>query len=109
MRNAAADLGEVWIEKVKLQTSQQHDLATLLLRDDPLARLVRTIHELEATPGFPEGFMGELEELRRKLPPELREGDHFLALSDAGKRKQCLEDVRQLLLPRLLAIPEAEL
>lgn len=106
VRNAATDLGEVWIEKVKLQTSHQHDLAAILCRDDPLARLVRTIHELEAKPELLDEFLGELDDLKRKLPSELREGDQLFALSDAGKRKQCLEEVRQLLLPRLLAIPE---
>jgi exonuclease SbcD len=107
VRNAATDLGEVWIEKVKLQTSHQHDLATILGRDDPLARLVRTIHELEATPELLDRFLGELDDLKRKLPSVLREGEQLVALNDPGKRKQCLEEVRQLLLPRLLAIPEA--
>ena len=107
VRNAATDLGDVWIEKVKLLTSHQQDLAAILCRDDPLARLVCTIHELETRPELLDGFLGELDDLKRKLPFELREGDQLLALSDAGKRKQCLEEVRQLLLPRLLAIPEA--
>ncbi len=109
VRNVAAETGEVWIEKVKLETRQKHDLAALLCRDDPLARLVRAIHDLGATPEFPERLLGELDDLRRKLPAELRQGDGLRALDDADKRQQCLEDVRQLLLPRLLAIPEMEL
>lgn len=107
VRNAATDLGEVWVEKVKLQTSHQQDLTAILCRDDPLARLVRTIHELEAKPDLLDEYLGELADLKRKLPAELRDGDELVAVRDAERRKQCLEDVRQLLLPRLLAIPEA--
>ena len=109
VRNAAADLGEVWIEKVRLQTSQPRDLDALLCRDDPLARLVRTIHEFGAATELPGELLGELEDLRRKLPAELREGEGLRALGTADQRQRCLEDVRQLLLPRLLALPEMEL
>lgn len=108
VRSAATELGEVWIEKVRLRTSQPGDLAAMLCRDDPLARLVRTINDLEATPELLDGFLGELDELKRKLPAELRLGDQIFALNDAAKRQQCLEEVRQLLLPRLLSLAEAQ-
>ena len=107
VRNLATDLGEIWIEKVRLQTSHQHDLASLLCRDDPLARLVRTIDELQAHPEGLEEFLGDLDELRNRLPAELRVGDGLLALSDPEQRLQCLEEVRQLLLPRLVPLIEA--
>ena len=109
VRGAAAESGEAWIEKVKLQTSQQRDLQAVLCRDDPLAGLVRTIHELGAAGELPAELVGELEDLRRKLPKELCEGDALLALNTDEKRRSCLEDVRQMLLPRLLAMPEMEL
>lgn len=109
VRNTAAGLGEVWVEKVKLQTGQQRDLDQMLCRDDPLARLVRTIHELGTASGWPDEFAAELEDLRRKVPAELRDGDELLALSTPEKRRECLEDIRQILLPRLLAIPEMEI
>jgi hypothetical protein len=107
VRNLAADLGDVWIEKVKLRTSHQHDLEALLNRDDPLARLVRSIHELSAKPELIEEFLGEFDDLKRKLPAELRSGEGLRALSDDAKRQECVEGVQQLLLSRLLAMPEA--
>jgi exonuclease SbcD len=106
VRSAATELGEVWIEKVRIETSQQHDLASILQRDDPLARLIRSIHEMEAAPGLLDEFLPELEDLKRKLPAELREGSQLLALSDDEKRRRCLDEVRQMLLPRLFALPE---
>jgi DNA repair exonuclease SbcCD nuclease subunit len=104
VRNVASEVGEIWIEKVKIETTHQHDLADLLSRDDPMARLVRSIYEMEATPALLDPFLPELEPLKRKLPAELHEGDELAALSTPEKRRQVLEEVRQLLLPRLLAL-----
>jgi exonuclease SbcD len=106
VRNCATDLGSVWVEKVQLHTSQQHDLAKLMGRDDPLARLVRSIHEMEIRPILLDEFQEEWADLKRKLPFEMRKGEGLRILDTDAKRQQCLEDVRQLLLPRLLSIPE---
>jgi len=106
VRSCATDLGNVWVEKVLLHTSQQEDLTKLMGRDDPLARLVRSIHEMEIHPSLLDEFQEEWADLKRKLPSEMRKGEELRILDTDAKRQQCLEDVRQLLLPKLLSIPE---
>jgi len=102
VRSAATDLGDVWIEKVKFQTSLKVDLKAMLQRDDPLGRLVSAIHELDKKPELLDELASELDDLQRKLPAELRPGDSLLG--DAVARHEVLEEVRQILLPRLLSI-----
>jgi exonuclease SbcD len=107
IRQLAGTLGEVWIEKIKLETSHQHDLAEILSRDDPMARLIRSIHEMEVAPELLDEFLPALNALKTKLPAELLPNEQFAFLSDDARRRQCLEEVRQLLLPRLLPLTGA--
>jgi DNA repair exonuclease SbcCD nuclease subunit len=108
VRSLANEVGEIWIEKIRLETSHQRDLEAVLRRNDPMARLIQTIHELEDSPALLDAFLPKLETLHRRLPAELVPGGQLALLSDEARRRRCVEEVRQIMLPRLLAMMEAE-
>ena len=101
---AAATLvgGEgVWVEKVELLTRAPIDMAALRERDDAIGQIARAIAELRASDEAVTPLLSELAELKKKVPHELFEGEKN-ALSDADALRAVMEDVEQLLIPRLL-------
>ena len=110
-RNLALGFGEgaLWIEKVRIKTRQPEASKTLLPADDALGGLLRSIGELEAANAeiaelaeLAEGFA----DLRRKLPPELFEDGEALDPTDPERLRGLLDEVKDLLLARLLTARE---
>ena len=103
--------GKVWIEKVRLRTRPTAGLDPFeasFAGDDALGGLLRSIPDLGA-----DGELAELAEgfadLRRKLPAELfigSEGGEALDPTRPEELRPLLDEVRDLLLARLLAAPE---
>jgi exonuclease SbcD len=104
IRNVANDVGGegVWIEKILGQTRSAIDLKGLGSRDDALGQLVRALGELRDDEIARRALLEELADLKHKLPPELRDGDDGLKLDDPALVTALLDDVEQLLVPRLL-------
>jgi DNA repair exonuclease SbcCD nuclease subunit len=104
VRAAALDAGggDVWIEKVRLQTSTEAKLEELLLRDDAIADLLRSIDGLQLDPAALQACGELFAELQSKLPADLRGGDDPLDLRAPAFLGEALGDVRQLLVTRLL-------
>ncbi len=100
-RNLAIDLGDVWLEKVRIETRPEQNLEDLLAQDSPLSSLARAVQDLRLAD---ETFarIPELAELQAKLPPELAGAEEPIALSCGDERARLQEDVRALLLGRLL-------
>jgi exonuclease SbcD len=92
----------VWLEKVKFETTRLVDLEAQLGRDDALGDLLRLIAGLEDAPLELEAFAEEFADLRRKLPPELTEGDEPFDPTDLATLKSAIPQVKELLLSRLL-------
>lgn len=103
IRAAATDLswGGVWVEKVILATRPEADLEEMLRRDDALGDLLRYVQELD--PGEVGELTKEFSQLVTKLPREVFPGDGVLEWETADGLQQILEDVKNLLVPRLLA------
>jgi DNA repair exonuclease SbcCD nuclease subunit len=94
--------GQVWLEKVQLQTRAAADLDELAKRADPLGDLLRFIRGLptdEATLG---DLLREFKSLKQKLPLELRQGTDGINLENPVLFRALLGDVEQILLARLL-------
>jgi DNA repair exonuclease SbcCD nuclease subunit len=91
--------GQVWVEKVKLETTPPRDYRPT--PNGPLGELLAYLRELESDGTKLEGALGELADLRRKLPSELQ-GDDRLALDTPGGVRTLLEQVRQMLVCRLV-------
>ena len=104
LRAAALDVagGSVWIEKVKLRTTPLRAVCEVMLADGPIGELLRHCAELGDDEQKLLELAKELDDLRRKLPDELRRGDEALALDDPDWLREILAEVQPLLVGRLL-------
>lgn len=104
LRAAATDgLGDgVWLEKVVVQTRSTFDLARVREEAGAVGHLARRLAAIKDDPKELAALAACFAELEKKLPPEVREGDGALVLTDAATMRGIVEDVEQTLLPRLL-------
>ncbi len=101
-------VGDLWVEKVVIDTRRVESEATALARDDAFGGLLRSIRDLELEPERLEDLAGEMADLGAKLPLELRSGSDAIDPAKPGYLRECLEDVKELLLERLLRQEGAE-
>jgi hypothetical protein len=107
-RALASGLGGagLWLEKVVLETHQAMALDELLARDDALGGLLRAVHALEMDAAGVEELAGEVAALRQKLPAELLGGEERYDPGDPQYLSGLMEDIRELLMHRLLTSGE---
>jgi DNA repair protein SbcD/Mre11 len=98
---SSRSLGEVWIEKLVVETRPSGARAEQL-RDDALGGLLRAIRDLQLDGERLSALTEEVESLAFKLPPALRGGDDAFDPSRVDHLQPCLEDVKALLMERLL-------
>ncbi len=104
LRAAANEIGGegAWLEKIKFDTrAAGEDLATLAARDDAIGQLLESLRALRADPTALDAFADtELAELSHRLGTlRLDDPPRF----DAAALVAAVDDVEQVLLPRLLA------
>ncbi len=103
VRALATDAGaDVWIEKVKVKTRAPLDLPGLRAQPDAIGELARALDALRRDDGALLELASELGELRKKLPAELRDGDDALRFDDPAYLRGLVDDVEQMVLPRLV-------
>jgi len=104
IRLAATDVGGAgaFVEKILLETRSTIDLVKVREQDDPVGQLARSLQQAKSDPRALTDLLGELADLKQKLPLELREGEGALTLDEAHLREILIE-VEQMLIPRLLA------
>jgi exonuclease SbcD len=105
IRMMATDVsgGSVWLEKVLIRTRMPANLDEMSKRDDPIGGLLRGIQQFGSDNEAIAGMMKELAELKRRLPSELQYGDDAIDLDDPVRRREMMEQVRQMLIGRLLS------
>jgi len=105
IRAAAQDVsgGEVWIEKVKIETIPPPSGELNRPADGPVGELIRYVEELKTDAAGLDSLGTELAELLDKLPAELKEGPDAIGLDGPERLGRTLEDVEQMLVGRLLA------
>lgn len=109
LRSVASEIAdELWLEKVIFGTAAPLDVAALATREDAIGQVARALGVLARDPDARAALVGELNELRSKLPPEVREGADAVRLDDPEFLLGALKDVEQLLLPALAAIGSDE-
>lgn len=103
IRAAATDAswGNVWVEKVQFHTRARTDLEEMVVRDDAFGDLLRFIRDLEAEQVG--DLLAELAPLRDRLPAEVFDAGEGPAWGSPEHVHELLDEVKQLLLPRLLA------
>jgi len=94
--------GDAWVEKVKLSTSLPSGLDEAYLTEGPLGELNQLIAELSADEGELLALGNELADLKKKLPPELKEGPDGLDFDSPDKLRSVLQQVQQILINRLV-------
>lgn len=102
LRSLTNDLGNVWLERVRIETSEcppRHLQG--IIREDNLGPLFREARQLWDNPHEIASLADELEPLKKKLPPELLEE---LRLNDPAQFRALLAEAEQLLLPRIYAL-----
>lgn len=105
IRAVATDVGagDVWVEKVKFHHRLAVDLDALLERDDPLGGLLRSIRDLSLTTDAFDLLQADFSDLRKRIPHEILQGDDPLDIDVPDRRARILEDVKQILVSRLMA------
>lgn len=100
--------GDLWVEKVVFDTRSAVSEEAALARDDAFGGLLRSIRDLEADPTRLAKLGEEVADLGSKLPLELRSGEDAFEPSDPVYIRESLDDVKALLLERLLNEGPAE-
>lgn len=90
--------GEAWLEKVELATSPEAQ-ADYRERDDAIGELLRGLNGVAQDEAALAELALELADLKRKLPPELREGPDAIDLESVAALRRLLAEVEQTLLP----------
>jgi DNA repair exonuclease SbcCD nuclease subunit len=90
---------EAWLEKVELATRPLAERAPLREREDAIGELLRGLGNLAQDDAALLELAAELVELKRKLPPELREGPDAIDLESPEALRRLLSEVEQTLVP----------
>lgn len=108
-RSLANGLGGagIWLEKVSIKTSPSVSADEVLARDDALGGLLRAIRDMELDAGALEDLANEVSALRQKLPAEILNGKDPYDPANSEQLKDALEDIKELLLNRLLSTEQA--
>lgn len=104
LRDVASDVGggAIWVEKVALRTTMPVSRDGSQWTDGPIGELVQYVTELRSSTDGIAALAAELNDLREKLPPELKEGAESMGLDDPAKLRDSLEQVEQMLIHQLL-------
>ncbi len=93
----------IWLEKVSIKTKPSVSVDEVLERDDALSGLLRAIRDMELDASVLDILADEISLLRQKLPAELLSGDDPFDPSSPEFLKETLEDIKELLVNRLLS------
>jgi len=93
----------IWLEKVFIKTKPSVSIDEVLERDDALSGLLRAIHDMELDATGLDELADEISTLRQKLPAELLGGDDPYDPTNPDVLKETLEDIKELLVNRLLS------
>ncbi|MCP4667316.1 MAG: DNA repair exonuclease [Deltaproteobacteria bacterium] len=110
IRSAAVDIGggQVWVEKVKFQTKSPLSDKSLKSPDGAIGELVHLFDELHAEPDRLHDLADALADLEKSVPRELKEGAEGMKFDDPEWLSALLDQVRPMLLQRLIRKEESE-
>jgi len=92
----------IWLEKVSIKTKPSVSVDEVLDREDALSGLLRAIRDMELDASALDGLTDDISALRHKLPAELLGGDDSYDPLNPEVLKETLEDIKELLVNRLL-------
>ena len=98
--------GRVWIEKVKFRTEAPSKREAIESEGGPISELNRYLDAVRSDPEQLKVIAESMEDLKKKIPRELREGVDAIALDSPNWLADILEQVRPMLLRRLMTKEE---
>lgn len=101
-RGITTGFGDLWLEKVKFQTSRKVSFEEIFGEDTPIAGLLRSIQHLELDGDALLGLVPELSVLKSKLPAEIHNGDEPFFDPSSDKIAELRIEVQELLIAKLL-------
>jgi len=101
-RGIAVNLGDVWLERVKFQTSRKVSLEEIIGEDTPIAGLIQSIQKMELVGDSLAELVPELAILKAKLPPEIHSGDDPFLDTSPDKIAELRTEVQEMLISKLL-------
>ena len=94
--------GRLFVEKVQVRTGATVDAGPGSASSGPVQELLRTLDEIGSDPEALDSLGLVLDDLRRKLPRELKEAEGAPAPGDPDWVREVLEQVRPMLVRRLV-------
>jgi DNA repair exonuclease SbcCD nuclease subunit len=104
IRSMANDAGggRIWVEKLRIETRMSVTIDEMTQRDGAMGELLSLFEELSAERPLQADLVSELDDLVKRLPPELRSGPEGIPFSDEAWMQEMLMQVRPFLIRRLL-------
>jgi exonuclease SbcD len=101
-RSIAVQFGEMWLEKVKFQTTRKVSLEEMFGEDNPIADLLKSVQQIELDGDTLFGLVPELSALKNKLPAEIQTGDESFLDPSPDKIEGLRNEIQELLIAKLL-------
>ena len=110
IRIIAAEIAgdDLWIERVDNATTGKRDLDQVLAGDDAFAQLLKEIMTVQDEPDEIVGLETVVAGLKKRIPPELVGFGSTVDLEDKEVLRHLVQDARNMLLSRMLAVEEKE-
>jgi exonuclease SbcD len=91
-------LGDIWIEKIKVETSRLIDVEELKAKHTPIAVILDFIKDVAADDLMLSELLSEFQDIQQALPYELRSGEDGFNFNDPNLIRKRLSDVEDLIL-----------
>lgn len=95
--------GNLWVEKVLIETTPSIDVETLMTRGDALGGLLRAIHDLRYDDSALKEIGYEIGDIFRKLPHDYLDDPGTIHPERMEPMRRATRDVRHMLLERILS------
>jgi hypothetical protein len=103
IRSAAIDSGgQVWVEKIKFHTTLPASEQDLHQGDGAIGELVSLFDEMSSSADMVQALADEFSDIEKKIPKELKGDPDSLKFDDFDWLSEILQQVRPLLLQRLM-------
>jgi hypothetical protein len=104
IRSAAIDIGggQVWVEKIKFHTTLPVSEQDFQKGDGAIGELVSLFDEMSTHADMVHALADEFSDIEKKIPKELKEDSDSLKFDDFDWLSEILQQVRPLLLQRLM-------
>ena len=101
-KGLAAGFNDLWLEKVKFQTSRKVSLKEIFCKDTPISGLLQSIDHLELKGDILFELVPELSTLKSKLPAEIYSNDEPFLDPNHDNMATLRTEVKELLIAKLL-------